>query len=50
MNHKVEYFMHILTNIFMSDKRMCFNLWRNLDVVQVYDHTCNNSGYPYFPQ
>ena len=29
---------------------MCFNLWRNLDVVQVYDHTCNNSGYPYFPQ
>ena len=29
---------------------MCFNLWRNLDVVQVYDHSCNNSGYPYFPQ
>ena len=50
MNHKVEYFMHILTNIFMSDKRMCFNLWRNLDVVQVYDRSCNNSGYPYFPQ
>ena len=21
MNHKVEYFMHILTNIFMSDKK-----------------------------
>ena len=29
---------------------MCFNLWRNLDVVQVYDRSCNNSGYPYFPQ